>query len=344
MRKISDLARFKLAPLPTPLDDTPRLAKALGLSRLLVKRDDLTGLALGGNKPRKLEYVIGDMLAKGADVLITSAGPQSNRARMTAAACRKAGVDCILLLAGQYGEKTPIGNIMLDEVLGAEVRFIDAPDSYSPQALSEAKRIAGELERRGRVPYITEVGKASDALADVGYFAGGLELMEQCRSAVGEPGTILLATGSGGTQAGMLVAVRSVGSGARVIGIPTDPGAAMRAERVARHSHQLIEWLGLDVEIGHSDVLVDDRWSASAHGPPDAASIDAVRLVARTEGLLIDPVYVGKVVASIPTLVSEGKINPSAPVVLVHTGGIVSIFMHTDGFARTAHPLTFSGT
>lgn len=336
MRRIADLPRYPLAPLPTPLDEAPRLAKSLGLSKLLIKRDDLTGLALGGNKPRKLEYVIGDALAKRADVLITSAGPQSNRARMTAAACRKAGLDCILLLAGTYGVKAPIGNIMLDEVLGAEIRFIDAPDSYSAEALAEASRIAAELKMRGRMPYITEIGKASDALVDVGYFTGGLELIEQCRAAVGEPGTVLLATGSGGTQAGILVALRSAGSKARVIGIPTDPGAAMRAERVMRHSRHLIDWLGLDIDIMQADVIVDDRWSAAAHGPPDEASIEAVRVVARAEGLLIDPIYVGKVVVAIPELIQQGMIDARRPVVLVNTGGIVSLFMHTEAFARTA--------
>src|SRR5262249_47669097 len=156
VRNLDRLPRFELGPLPTPLDEAPRLGAALGLSRLLVKRDDLTGLALGGNKVRKLQFVIADIKAKGADIVITSAGPQSNRAPMPAPACRKAGLDCILLLAGDYGVKAPVGNLMLDEIFGAEVRFLDAPDSYSAAALAEANRIADDLRREGRKPYLTE--------------------------------------------------------------------------------------------------------------------------------------------------------------------------------------------
>lgn len=338
MRDIHRLPRIPLGTLPTPLEEAPRLGAALGLSRLLVKRDDLTGLALGGNKVRKLEYVMADVRAKGADVVITAAGPQSNRARMTAAACRKAGFECILLLAGEYGVKQPVGNLMLDEVFGADVRFIDAPDSYSAEALAEARRIADGLRRAGRTPYLTEVGGLAEPLSDVGYFAGGRELIEQCRAAGVEPGAVLLATGSGGTHAGMLVALRAAGCKARVIGIPTDPGAVKRAARVKKHTETLIEWLRLDLAIPDSDVIVDDSFSGAAHGPPDPTSLAAVRLAARTEGLLIDPIYVGKIVAGLPTLVRRGQVAADQPVVLVNTGGIVSLFMHTEAFARSAAP------
>src|SRR5262245_21611795 len=202
MRDIDALPKLSLGTLPTPLHEAPRLGAELGLSNFLVKRDDLTGLALGGNKTRKLEYVMADIRAKGADIVITCTGPQSNRARMTAAACRKTGVDCILLLAGEYGVNKPIGNLMLDEVFGAELRFIDAPDPSSSEALEEATRIADGLRRAGRRPYVTEVGGVPEPLADVGYYTGGRELIEQCRVRGFEPGAVLLATGSGATHAG----------------------------------------------------------------------------------------------------------------------------------------------
>ena len=342
MRDTGKLPRFELANAPTPLEEAPRLGAALGLKRLLVKRDDLTGLALGGNKPRKLEYVIGEALAGGADILITSTGPQSNRARMTAAACRKAGLDCILLLAGNYGSNQPIGNILLDEIFGAEVRFVQTGDSYSPATLMEAERIAEALRQAGRRPYITEIGGHSNPIATFGYFAGGLELIEQCRERNIEPGSILLATGSGGTHAGMLVAAREAGSAARVVGISTDPGAAARSVRVRKHSEEMIAWLGSDKTLDAGDVIVDDRFSAAGHGAPDELSIAAVRLAARCEGLLLDPIYVGKVVAAVPCLVRERIIDPDEPVVLVNTGGIVSLFMHEDAFARSADPMVFA--
>jgi 1-aminocyclopropane-1-carboxylate deaminase/D-cysteine desulfhydrase-like pyridoxal-dependent ACC family enzyme len=336
VRDLSSLPRFALGTLPTPLDETPRLGAALGLSRLLVKRDDLTGLALGGNKVRKLQYVIADAKARGADIVITSTGPQSNRARMTAAACRKAGLDCILLLAGEYGSKRPIGNLMLDEVFGAEIRFLDAPDSYSAEALEEAKRIADALRLAGRKPYLTEIGGLSEPLADVGYFTGGQELLQQCRAMGIEPATVLVATGSGGTHAGMLVALRAGGCAARVIGVTTDPGAAKRAARVKKHAQSLIEWLELDVAVADSDVIVDDSFSAAGHGPPRMPEIEAVRIAARTEGLLLDPIYVGKIVAALPTLVRRGIVPASDPAILMNTGGIVSLFMHTEAFAQSS--------
>jgi 1-aminocyclopropane-1-carboxylate deaminase/D-cysteine desulfhydrase-like pyridoxal-dependent ACC family enzyme len=342
MRDIDALPRFSLGTLPTPLHEAPRLGAALGLSNFLVKRDDLTGLALGGNKTRKLEYVMADIRAKGADIVITCTGPQSNRARMTAAACRKTGVDCILLLAGEYGVNKPIGNLMLDEVFGAELRFIDAPDPSSSEALEEATRIAEGLRRAGRRPYVTEVGGVPEPLADVGYYTGGRELIEQCRVRGFEPGAVLLATGSGGTHAGMLVALRAAGCHARVIGIPTDPGAAVRAARVRKHVAHLVEWLELGITIPDSEVIVQDGFSAAGHGPPDDAGVAAVRLAARTEGLLIDPIYVGKIVAALPTLVRRGLVHADAPTIMVNTGGVVSVFMYSESFARTVTAPAFA--
>lgn len=336
MRDLSLLPRERLGALPTPLDEAPRLGAALGLSHLFVKRDDLSGLALGGNKVRKLEYVMGEARAQDADILITAAGPQSNRARMTAAACRKVGLDCILLLAGDYGATAPIGNLMLDEVFGAEVRLLDAPDSYSSEALAEANRIAENLRRAGRRPYLTEVGSRPEPLSDVGYFLGGSELIDQCRVMGVEPGTVLLAVGSGGTQAGMLVALRAAGCNARVIGVSTDPGASKYVARVKKHATALIEWLGLGITVSDSDIVVDDSFSATGHGTPDDASLAAVRLAARTEGLLLDPVYVSKVVATLPALIRRGLVASECPTVVINTGGIVSLFMHTEAFARSA--------
>lgn len=342
MRDVNALPRIRLGTLPTPLDEAPRLGASLGLSRLLVKRDDLTGLALGGNKVRKLEYIMGDAKAKGADVVITAAGPQSNRARMTAAACRKAGLDCILLLAGDYGSKAPTGNLMLNEVFGAEVCMLDAPDSYSADALAEANRIADALRRAGRHPYLTEVGALSEPLSDVGYFLGGCELLEQCRASGIEPGTVLLAIGSGGTQAGLLVGLRALGSKARVIGISTDPGAMQRSARVRRHASDLIDWLGLELQLPDSDIVVDDTFSAAGHGEPDESSVSAVRLAARSEGLLLDPTYVGKVIAALPALLRSQLVANDRPTVVVNTGGIVSLFLHTEAFARSATAPAFA--
>jgi 1-aminocyclopropane-1-carboxylate deaminase/D-cysteine desulfhydrase-like pyridoxal-dependent ACC family enzyme len=322
--------------LPTPLEAAPRLAESLGLEQLWIKRDDLTGLALGGNKARKLEYLLGEALAEGADTLITSAGLQSNRARMTAAACRRVGLECVLLLCSNYGVNAPIGNLMLDEVFGADIRFSTAPDSYSDQALAEAEAIAAELARVGRRAYLTDVGRRPEPLGEVGYYVGALELVEQCRAAGFDPGAVLLACGSGSQQAGVLVGLSALGLATRVIGISLQSETGDRPAVVAHLASQLAEWLGLSAGVGIEDVVVDDHASAAGHGPPDAAAVAAVRLAAQREGLLLDPIYMGKVVAAVPDLLRRGVISADQPVVIWHTGGAPAIFMHTEAFSRTA--------
>jgi 1-aminocyclopropane-1-carboxylate deaminase/D-cysteine desulfhydrase-like pyridoxal-dependent ACC family enzyme len=334
MRSIERLPRFAMGLLPTPLEEASRLASALGGPRLLVKRDDLIGLSLGGNKVRKLEYIIGDALAQGTDTLITSAGLQSNRARMTAIACRRAGLECILLLCSNYGENAPIGNLMLDAIFGADIRFSKALDSYSSAALAEAEMIAAELAARGRGAYITEVGDRPEPLAELGYFVGGLELAEQCRAGGFEPGAVFLACGSGGTQAGMLLGLRAAGLDSQVVGVSLGGSAASHEEKVRALATHLAEWLDLDVTLEADDVIVEDRRSASGHGKPDADSVEVVRLVARMEGLLIDPVYLGKVVLTLQDRIRDGTVDPDKPVVLYHSGGAVAVFMNQESFSE----------
>ena len=330
MRDIHRLPRISLGTLPTPLEEAPRLGAALGLSRLLVKRDDLTGLALGGNKVRKLEYVMADVRAKGADVVITAAGPQSNRARMTAAACRKAGFECILLLAGEYGVKQPVGNLMLDEVFGADVRFIDAPDSYSAEALAEARRIADGLRRAGRTPYLTEVGGLAEPLSDVGYFAGGRELIEQCRAAGVEPGAVLLATGSGGTQAGLVIGAKALSDRCRVIGISVSDPQGPFAEEVLAIARAADEALGLRLGVEPSDVIVLDKYIRDGYGMVDREVAETIRLVFTREGIVLDPVYTAKAMAGLVDLILTGYFKPTDKVVFFHTGGTPALFPNRE--------------
>ena len=345
MRRIDKLPRFSLGMLPTPLEAAPRLSAAIGGPPLYVKRDDLIGLALAGNKVRKLEYIIGDALAQGADTVITSAGLQSNRARMTAQACRRAGLECILLLCDNYGLNAPVGNLMLDAIFGADVRFSRAPHSASPEALAEAETIAEDLRLRGRRAYITEVGGRPEPLAELGYYLGGLELAEQCRAAGLEPDSVLVATGSGGTQAGILLGLRAAGLTSRVVGISLSANdAESRRRRVHDLAAELADWLDLGLTVAPEDVIVDDSHSQAGHEHPDPASVDAVRLVARTEGLLIDPTYMGKLVAALPDLIQQGQVGGDRPSVIWHTGGVVAIFMHQDVFMQDERRPVEAGT
>jgi 1-aminocyclopropane-1-carboxylate deaminase/D-cysteine desulfhydrase-like pyridoxal-dependent ACC family enzyme len=315
------------------LEEAGRLAAALGGPRLFVKRDDLIGLALAGNKVRKLEYILGDALAQGADTLITSAGLQSNRARITTMACRKVGLEVILLLCSNYGANAPIGNLMLDAIFGATIRFSSAPDSYSPEVLAESEAIAAELAAQGRKAYITEAGGAPEPLSELGYYIGGLEVAEQCQASGFVPGTVVMACGSGGTQAGMLLGLRAAGLDTKVVGVSLGGSAASHEAKVLAMANHLAEWLELDLKVGADDVTVEDRRSATGHGAPDPASVEAVRLVARTEGLLIDPVYMAKAVLTLQDLVAEGSVG-DRPVVLYHSGGAVAIFMNQESFSE----------
>jgi 1-aminocyclopropane-1-carboxylate deaminase/D-cysteine desulfhydrase-like pyridoxal-dependent ACC family enzyme len=283
---------------------------------------------------RKLEYVVGEALARGADTLITSAGLQSNRARMTATACRRAGLECVLLLCSNYGENAPIGNLMLDAIFGAEVRFSAAPDSSSAEALAEAEAIADDLRARGRRGHVTEVGGRPEPQAELGYFVGGRELAAQCRGQSIEPGAVLLPSGSGSTQAGVLLGLRSAGLATPVIGVAVAGSAEAQAGRVRTLATRLAEWLELEGLPGRDDILVDDRRAASGHGRPDPECVEVVRQVARLEGLLIDPVYLAKVVLTYRDLVGEGRIRADRPAVLWHTGGVVSLFTNTESFGH----------
>lgn len=345
MRSVDELPRAALASLPTPLEDAPRLAATLGGPQLFVKRDDLTGLATGGNKARKLEFILGDALAQGADTIITACGIQSNRARMTSAACRRLGLECVLLLGGDYGEKQPIGNLMLDEIFGAEIHFSAAPDSHSSEALVEAEAIAEDLRARGRHPYITEIGGLPEPVGNVGYYLGALELAAQCHDAGFEPASLVLPCGSGCQQASIIVGLHAAGLSTRVVGISTTrSGAAKCAARVRRQASLLTEFLQLDFTIGDDEVVVDDRFSDAGHGPPDDASVEAVRMVARTEGLLIDPTYLGKVVVALPDLIRHDLVSADMPAVIWNTGGTLWVFMNSEAFARTAEPAAITAT
>jgi 1-aminocyclopropane-1-carboxylate deaminase/D-cysteine desulfhydrase-like pyridoxal-dependent ACC family enzyme len=230
----------------------------------------------------------------------------------------------------------PVGNLMLDEVFGADIRFSSAPDSYSEQALTEAEGIAAELARVGRRAYVTDVGRRPEPLGEVGYYVGALELVDQCRAAGFVPGAVLLACGSGSQQAGVLVGLRARGLATRVIGISLQSETGDRPAVVAHLAGQLAEWLGVGARLNGDDVVVDDHASAAGHGPPDAAAVAAVRLAAQREGLLLDPIYMGKVVAAVPGLLRRGLIRADHPVVIWHTGGTPAIFVHSDAFSRTA--------
>ena len=305
-----------VATLPTPVQRMDRLAAAIGTDvTLLVKRDDLTGLALGGNKARKLAHLTTDAVAHGADCLVTGGGPQSNHARITAAAARRIGVDCHLALAGDRPDHHD-GNLLLDDLLDAHVHFAGAADYYGIEAAIAA--LADQLRAAGRTPYAIPVGGASTI--GVGAYASAVaELRSQLDT---DPDWMVVADGSGGTHAGLLA---GLGEAARTRVLGVDVGTrpdldtsvpAMAQDAAAR----------LDLGAPNSTVLVDHAHVGAGYGELSDECLVAIRLVARTEGLLLDPVYSGKAMAALLTAIRDGRIGAGARVVFWATGGSPALF------------------
>jgi len=301
-----------------------RLASALvgrgrTAPRLLVKRDDCTGLALGGNKARKLEPVCEEALASGCDVLVTGGGAQSNHARMTAAAANRLGLECHIALAPSPGAAHELasGNLLLDHVLGANLHVLEQGEYYDIEAGIEA--LAAELAAAGRRPFAIPVGGAS-VTGVTAYVAAADELLSQLD---GEPvDWIVVADGSGGTHAGLLA---GLGERPRVLGI--DVGTRPDLDEVVpRLAAAAAARLGRDAP--PTQAAVDHDHFGRGYGAVTDATVEAVQLAARLEGLVLDPVYTGKAMAGLITAVREGRIGPDETVVFWHTGGAPALFAH----------------
>jgi 1-aminocyclopropane-1-carboxylate deaminase len=317
-----DLPRFRLAQLPTPLHDAPRLARAIGVSRLLVKRDDLTGFAGGGNKVRKLEFLVGDALAKGADTLIAVGGPQSNAVRTAMVAARVAGLEPIAVM---YGDPpvTPEGNLLLDELAGARLIFTGRADRASMEPAAEA--LAAELRAAGRRPYVIPRGGATP-VGDAAYVEAFAELADQLGALDADPSIVIVATGSCGTQAGLIAGAAWLGVSYEVTGIlvsrPREE-AVPRLLALARSSALLLE---LGARIGPRNVRVEDGFLGPGFGLASPEGDAALRLALTTEGLILDPTYTAKALAGLIGLVDGGTIPAAASVVFLHTGGEPALY------------------
>jgi D-cysteine desulfhydrase family pyridoxal phosphate-dependent enzyme len=294
-----------------------RLADWLGGPRLLVKRDDLTGLALGGNKARKLEYLCAEALAAGCDTLVTGGGHQSNHVRMTAAAANRLGLDCHLAM-GSHQPRTASGNLLLDVVLGATLHFTGSQAYYETEAAIEA--LAVELAAEGRRPFAIPIGGASVSGASA-YVDAAAELLGQLdATGAGDANWVVVADGSGGTHAGLLA---GLGDRARVLGV--DVGTRPDLDAV-------IPRLAADAATRRgqaapaNDVVVDHGRFGAGYGDVTEECLEAIRVTARLEGLVLDPVYTGKAMAGLFGWVREGKLTAADTVVFLHTGGAVALF------------------
>ncbi len=306
-----------LAHLPTPLEAADRLGSALGLEagRLFVKRDDCTGLAGGGNKARKLNYLCADALAQGADVLVTGGGRQSNHVRMTIAAANRLGLQATVVMSSDE-PKQPSGNVVLDHVLAPD--FVWAgPLRYYPLE-ERITEVCDELRAAGRTPYQIPIGGATP-MGALGYIDAADEIVEQLGTA---PSLAITANGSGGTHAGL---VAGFGDHARVLGV--DVGTRPDLDEVVpREASAAAALAGRGEPVGV--VQVDHDHFGADYGAPTGGAREALHLFATREGLLLDPVYTGKAAAALVTYARDGRL-PDGPIVFVHTGGVPALFTNT---------------
>ena len=324
----AEFPKLNLAHTPTPLHPLDRLSETLGGPRIWIKREDATGLAFGGNKVRKLEYLLGSALAKGRRTLVTVGAFQSNHVRQTAAAAAVAGLACEAVLvdtvdidAWNYQES---GNVMLDDLLGANIHRVAR--SASPQWY--IGKLLASLTLQGKKPVFIPVG-GSSALGSLGHVELAGELLSQKQ----EIDAIYLASSSGGTQAGLLAGMALSGNPVPVKGVSVyEPDAAKYAVAVRKLASKAVRLLGANVEIREAQVEMDGDYRGAGYGIPTEACQEAIRLLASTEAIVLDPVYTGKGMAALIADIRSGKYSPDQDIVFLHTGGGPSLFAYAETF------------
>ncbi|MFA0414451.1 D-cysteine desulfhydrase [Vibrio renipiscarius] len=330
MKEFDAIPRTVISHTPTPLEYLPRLSNDLGCE-LFIKRDDCTGLAGGGNKARKLEYLIADAQQKGADTLVTVGGYQSNHARQTAAAAAKFGFDCELVLEDVKGTpKTDYynnGNMLLDHLLGANIHAVEEGDDCSVVAHS----LMATLEAEGRHPYFVPMG-GSNVIGSMGYVRCAHEILAQLAEQDLHIDQIVLATGSAGTQAGLLAGLIAANSHIPVLGITVSRSTEDQQALVEGLLREILVFLGLDPNLAEGRVVADGRYYGEGYGMTTPAMITAVKRCAQQEGLLLDPVYTGKAMSGFMDLCEQGVIKAGSKQLFLHTGGSQGLFGYREAF------------
>lgn len=311
------LPREPLAHLPTKIESLSRLTKNLDGPELFIKRDDQTGLAFGGNKTRKLEYLMAQALAEGADLVLTAGADQSNHCRQTAAAAAKCGLDCTLVLVEPPPE-TATANLFLDKLLGADL--IWTGKDMRDQVLDKAYK---EAASRGKKPYLIPYG-GSNAVGAYAYFNAMKELQEQLADEM--PDWIVFASSSGGTQAGLLAGAQNYHLQTKILGISVDESERVLKDRVFRLASEVRNLYGDKKDINPDQILINDDFVGGGYGILNDQDREAIHLFAKTEGILLDPVYTGRAGAGLVHLIRARYFSKNERVLFWHTGGTPALF------------------
>ena len=320
--------RTTLCHRPTPIEAMPRLGEALGGLSLFIKRDDCTGLATGGNKTRKLEFLLGEALREGADMLVTHGAVQSNHVRQTAAAACRMGLKCHALLERRVQDAGPgyetSGNVLLDKVFGTTIEYRPAGLDMNAEAAAAAERLRAE----GHRPYFIP-GGGSNATGALGYVDCAQEIVAHCAGEDRDFDWIVTATGSTGTHAGLVAGLHALGSAMPVMGISVRQPQDKQIAAVHGLAVKTAEKLGTEAPPA-AKVLVDDGYVGPGYGIPAESTLEAIAMTARTEGILLDPVYSAKGMAGLIGLARQGVLKPTDRVLFLHTGGATALFAYED--------------
>ena len=317
--RIARVPRVRLAAIPTPLEEAPNLSRALGGPRIFIKRDDLTGVAFGGNKLRNLEFRLARTMSEQPDTVVVGLDLQSNSARQTIGACNKLGLKTILVLEGNKPDEVQ-GNLLVDYLLGAEVVF--APTREAQRAALDQH--AARVKAAGGRPHILNDNPMFDVASALAYLETTLELLGQMERAGAQP-TALYMSSSGKGQAGLVLGKRLTNAGYNVEGV-TATDEFHVPSRTAAIANETLALLGLDMRVTEQEIHNDMRFVGPGYGIPTEACVEAVKLFARTEGVILDPVYTGKAAAGMIAHIRQGRYGKGDTLVFVHTGGTPAIF------------------
>ena len=324
IQKTTQIPQVDLGYFPTPLHECPRLSETLGGPRIFMKREDCSGLAFGGNKVRQLTFTIGDAVAQGADTIVHGAASQSNHCRQAAAACGKLGLNCYLRLARDH-KSILQGNLLLDNLAGVDVEIVDAP--FGPELDVVKYELAEKLKTQGMKPYVV-ASPRSTALAAVAFTWCIAEIAQQ-QQQLGIKADWIYTCSVGGTQAGLVLGTKTLGLKMKPFGIAPIVWEG-KLERMRTAANSAAELLELDTRVTDADIQNTDDYIGQAYGYLTPECIDALKLVAKTEGIFLDPVYTAKAMAGLMDHIQQGKLGRGDTVIFLHTGGTPALFAYQE--------------